>query len=206
MLTTTPSESPDPPAAAGSTVAAPCDDADQPADVRCAESVDFLELVRELQSPLLRYARRLLGPGDDAEDIVQDAFVRYHRQTDQPDNPKSWLYRVVHNRAMDLRRKRKRRKDHHGRVSDQAAAVARDRRADDQPDSGLIRAEAIAQALDCLNELPDEQQQIVTLKIMQGLTLREVAEVMDMPFPNVNYRLNRAMGELARRLKRKGVV
>lgn len=205
MLTTTPPESPEPPDTAGSTIATVRDDTDQSAGDRCAESVDFLELVDELQSPLLRYARRLLGPGDDAEDVVQDAFVRYHRQTDRPDNPKSWIYRVVHNRAMDVRRKRKRRKDHQPRVADQATAAAR-RRENDQPDAGLIHAESITHALDALHELPAEQQQIVTLKIMQGLTLREVAEVMDMPFPNVNYRLNRAMSELARKLKRKGVV
>ena len=205
MLTTTPTETPEPPDTAGSTIAAPRDPADPPSIERCAESVDLLQLVNELESPLLRYARRLLGPGDDAEDVVQDAFVRYHRQTDPPNNPKSWLYRVVHNRAMDIRRKRKRRDDHQPRVADQATAAAK-QRADDQPDAGLIHAESITHALDALHELPEEEQQIVTLKIMQGLTLREVAEVMDLPFTNVNYRLNRALGDLARKLKRKGVV
>ena len=85
MLTTTPRQS-IPTDAAGST---PVDPADVP------PRGDFARIVDDFQSPLLRYAQRLLGPGDDAEDVVQDAFVRYHKQhvagdKPAPDSPKSW--------------------------------------------------------------------------------------------------------------------
>lgn len=200
MLTTTPRDSP-PKEAAGSIATD---------SAAVAVRGDFAGLVDAFQSPLLRYARRLLGPGDDAEDVVQEAFIRYHRQVagkgrPTPDSPRSWLYRVVHNRAMDMRRKRKRRTDHQPRLTERARAAAADHAAD-APVDELLHAESIAHALAALDDLPEEQRQIVVLKVMHGLTLREVAEVMDMPFGNVNYRLNRALADLAGKLKRKGVV
>ena len=54
-----------------------------------------------LESPLLAYARRLLGDLSMAEDIVQDAFMKLHTQFKKVLTPQPWLYRTVHNLAVD---------------------------------------------------------------------------------------------------------
>ena len=62
------------------------------------------ELFAALESPLLSYALRLAGDAGVAEDIVQEAFMRLHAQFDEVREPRRWLYRTVHNLALNHRR------------------------------------------------------------------------------------------------------
>src|SRR2546422_399902 len=59
------------------------------------------ELFAALESPLLAYALRLTGDLSVAEDVFQEAFMRLHTQFDEVREPKRWLYRTVHNLAMN---------------------------------------------------------------------------------------------------------
>ncbi len=59
------------------------------------------ELFAALESPLLSYALRLVARGGVAEDIVQEAFMRLHAQFEQVREPRRWLYRTVHNLALN---------------------------------------------------------------------------------------------------------
>src|SRR5450631_4243788 len=63
------------------------------------------ELFHALESPLLNYAQRLAPHSDMAEDLVQEAFMRLHAQFAQVRTPRNWLYRTVHNLALNHRRK-----------------------------------------------------------------------------------------------------
>src|SRR5215212_8827277 len=62
------------------------------------------ELFAALESPLLSYAVRLTGDLSVAEDLVQEAFMRLHAQFEQVREPRRWLYRTVHNLALNHRR------------------------------------------------------------------------------------------------------
>src|SRR6267154_1621416 len=62
------------------------------------------ELFAALESPLLGYALRLSGQISVAEDMVQEAFMRLQAQFDQVREPRRWLYRTVHNLALNQRR------------------------------------------------------------------------------------------------------
>jgi DNA-directed RNA polymerase specialized sigma24 family protein len=70
----------------------------------------------------------------------------------------------------------------------------------------VLRQEARQVALRELAELDLEQRQVVLLKIIQGMSLRQVAEVVGASVSLVNYRLNQGLTELARRLRKAGVV
>src|SRR6266540_3553861 len=70
------------------------------------ESIE--ELFSALESPLLSYALRLLGERAPAEDTVQEAFMKLHAQFAEVREPRRWLYRTVHNLALNhLRRTNK---------------------------------------------------------------------------------------------------
>src|SRR6187431_231001 len=66
------------------------------------ESVE--ELFEALESPLLSYALRLLGERAPTEDVVQEAFMKLHAQFAEVREPRRWLYRTVHNLALNQRR------------------------------------------------------------------------------------------------------
>src|SRR2546429_9841344 len=62
------------------------------------------ELFEALESPLLTYAIRFTGDVGAAEDMVQEAFMRLHAQFEEVREPRRWLYRTVHNLALNHRR------------------------------------------------------------------------------------------------------
>src|SRR5437867_12954726 len=62
------------------------------------------ELFAALESPLLSYAFGRVGELSVAEDMVQEAFMKLHAQFEKVREPRRWLYRTVHNQALNLRR------------------------------------------------------------------------------------------------------
>src|SRR5690606_16008815 len=93
-----------------------------------APAEDFAALVDPFEGPLLRYVGALLaGPADaEAQDVVQETFLRLHRQqtqygVDSIGQLDSWLFRVAHNLARDAGRKRQRRQRMHLSFQQQSA-------------------------------------------------------------------------------------
>src|SRR5437867_4032263 len=82
------------------TVACPNTASTEPSRV---ESIE--DLFSALESPLLSYALGLLGERALAEDTVQEAFMKLHAQFAQVREPRRWLYRTVHNLALNHRRR-----------------------------------------------------------------------------------------------------
>lgn len=176
------------------------------------DASDLMAVVAHYQSPLLRYVGQMLGRVDhEAEDIVQDAFVRLHRQvaghgSGSVKHLTTWLFRVAHNLTIDMLRRRSQRR----RVSETTvdpSALSEEQAVDELDALGeMLRQEARQVTLRELAQLDDQQRQVVLLKVIQGMTLRQVAEVFDISVSMVNYRLNQGLTELARRLRRAGVV
>ncbi len=173
---------------------------------------DLMAVVAHYQSPLLRYVGQMLGRIDhEAEDIVQEAFVQLHRQvaghgSGSVKHLTTWLFRVTHNLTIDMLRQRSRRK----RVLETTIdpVVLSEEQVADELDalSEVLRQEARQVALRELAQLDDQQRQVVLLKVIQEMTLRQVAEVVGISVSMVNYRLNQGLTELAQRLRRAGIV
>src|SRR3954469_20921525 len=72
-----------------------------PASAELSGSETIEELFAALESPLLAYALRLAGGLGAAEDVVQEAFMKLHAQFDEVREPRRWLYRTVHNLALN---------------------------------------------------------------------------------------------------------
>src|SRR5947207_1164744 len=73
----------------------------EPASAEVSEGDTIEELFAALESPLLAYALRLTGDLSVAEDVFQEAFMKLHTQFDEVREPKRWLYRTVHNLAVN---------------------------------------------------------------------------------------------------------
>jgi RNA polymerase sigma-70 factor (ECF subfamily) len=176
---------------------------------------DVAALVPQYQTPLLRYVGALLhGDKDQAQDLVQEAFLRLHRHVQQNGhagiaNPSAWLFRVAHNLAMDVGRKRvlERPAPAPGSESERtsggrAHGHGADGRAGADGDvlEELVRKEACTRAMAELQRLPDDQKSVLLLKIVEGMTLREIAQVTGLTVGNAAYRVNQGLRELSRRL------
>ena len=176
------------------------------------DASDLMAVVAHYQSPLLRYVGQMLGRIDhEAEDIVQEAFIRLHRQvtghgSGSVKHLTAWLFRVTHNLTIDMLRQRSKRRRLPKTAVD-SSVLSEEQAADELDALGeVLRQEARQVALRELAQLDDQQRQVVLLKVIQGMTLRQVAEVVDISVSLVNYRLNQGLTELAQRLKKAGVV
>jgi RNA polymerase sigma-70 factor (ECF subfamily) len=182
------------------------------------EAGDLMAVVARYQGPLLRYVGRMLGSADDQrEDVVQETFIRLHRYAsahgwDSIKHLTTWLFQVAHNLTVDALRQKVRRQDAahrdlESRASTDPAAAAQEPTAEEMDALGeAIRQEARQVVLRELAQLDDSYRQVVLLKIVQGMTLREVAEVVGVSLSTVNHRLNEGLGILARRLRKAGVI
>jgi RNA polymerase sigma-70 factor (ECF subfamily) len=137
---------------------------------------------------LRRYARALLGDDGEADDLIQDTLERALARLQQwrdGDNPRKWLFSILHNLHVDGLRRKSRRPPHVGLESlgvDQSAPAA-----DGTSGRDLDRA---------LHLLSVEQRQVVLLVGLEGLSYAETAEVLDIPVGTVMSRLARGRDRL----------
>ncbi len=174
------------------------DDAD--AKTAPPDSIEWLYAAQE--SALLLYAQKLVNHDDAAQDIVQEAFLRLHADFDSVRQPQAWLYRTVHNLALNhLRNGRK-------VVALATEEPGRHEPPDTQPlpDEYLARMEAIGQTRLCLDELDGRSRELVRLKFEEELSYKQISERTHLSMSNVGYLLHHALKELAAALRRAGVM
>jgi RNA polymerase sigma-70 factor (ECF subfamily) len=127
--------------------------------------------------PLVEYATGIVGSRAHAEDVVQEAWFRLSRLDDGVvREPRSYLYRLVHNLAIDTRRRIAREL---GRNVPEEVALSI---ADEAPSSEQAFAgqEELRLVLEALAELPERTRLAVRLNRVEGLKLKEVAERLGM--------------------------
>ncbi len=151
----------------------------------------FAVLVAEIRPALHRYCARMTGSIADGEDVVQDTLARaYYALADLDEVPplRPWLFRVAHNRAIDLNR----RYDRRNREIDDVSAV--DPALD--PEDTLARAEALHTAVSRFVALAPAQRSCVILKDVLGHSLDEIATTLGMTVPAVKAALHRGRARL----------
>ena len=168
-------------------------------------------LFEALESPLLGYARRLTGTADIAEDIVQESFMKLHAQFDQVQKPRPWLYRTVHNLALNHHRNNRRIVPlfaSNGTDNEEPNAVNTIEAVDPKhlPDEELVRREGIDQVLVSLETLDERSQELIRLKFNEDLSYKEISDRTGLKTGHVGYLLHHALKTIAASLARTGIV
>jgi RNA polymerase sigma-70 factor, ECF subfamily len=162
-----------------------------PNDDRRAE---LLAVAGELRPELHRYGARLMGSVIDGEDVVQDtlarALVALEEMEEMPPL-RAWLFRIAHNRALDLLRSRAVRM---AEPIEAAADVADP--ANPDPVETLMRQEAVKTAVSRFAELPTIQRSVVILKDVLDESLVEIAALLDLTVDAVKGHLARGRARL----------
>lgn len=182
--------------------------------LRRAQSGDFQAfsaLVERYQERILRLARRIVGSLHDAEDVVQQTFLSAIESLDSyraEASVSTWLFRIATNHALKVLRKRRGlplevgsnglgEESYSDLPHPDYVASWRDR-----PDELLQQAE-VRQLLDeAIAELPENYRVVFVLRDIEGLSIREVADVLSLSEANVKIRQLRARLQLRERLTR----
>ncbi len=164
------------------------------------------ELFAALESPLLSYSLRLAGDAGVAEDIVQEAFMKLHAQFDEVREPRRWLYRTVHNLALNHLRQAGKIVPLNPPAEDGAAS--NNETADPQPlpDEQIARWEGIGLVRLSLETLDDRSRELIRLKFNEDLSYKEISARTGLNIGHVGYLLHHALKAVADELVRNGVV
>jgi RNA polymerase sigma factor (sigma-70 family) len=160
---------------------------------------ELLALTGELRPELHRYCARLMGSVIDGEDVVQDTLVRAFaaledlKEQDLEEMPplRPWLFRIAHNRGLDLLRSRAVRR---AEPIEAAADVADP--ANPDPVEMLMRQEAVKTAVSRFVELPELQRSVVILKDVLDESLIDIAALLDLTVDAVKAHLARGRARL----------
>lgn len=164
---------------------------------------DALEaLVSRYEDKVYSLAYRMVGNREDAEDVLQDAFLNVIRSLGKFRKQSSfstWLYRITANAALTRLRKKSKKEKSEGEFLDEVYAVKRSAHAGERlddwsanPARQLLTEESRAMMETAISELPQKYRSVFVLRDVEGLPAAEVAEILDLSVPAVKSRLHRA--------------
>ena len=163
---------------------------------RKGDDAAFQKIVQSYRKRILGTIARLIGRPDDVEDVGQEVFVRLYLSLDQlraPDVFEPWLYRLTVNAAYDyLRRQRRRPESRLADLSEQQVVMADAAAGAKVRETEVYRSgvKEFVQAL--LSHVSEEDRILLTLKEVEGLSLKELEAVYGVSEKVLKVRLFRA--------------
>jgi len=174
--------------------------------VQSPETIE--ELFAALESPLLSYALRLSGERSVAEDLVQEAFMKLHAQFAEVREPRRWLYRTVHNLALNHRRNTAKTVSLDPPDESPSSPSSHESHSADEnplPDAQIIRLENIGLVRMSLAALDDRSRELIRLKFTEDLSYAEISKRTGLKTGHVGYPLHHALKTVAAELAKTGV-
>lgn len=152
----------------------------------------YSELFRRYEEDIYRMAYVYLGSPEDALDVVQETAYRSYKalpKLKEPQYFKSWLIKIAIGCSVDLLRKRKKEVQWKAEYFDSVTAA----------DEGDI---PLALSLkDLIDLLEPEEKHVILLRFYQDFTIRETAEILDIPLGTAKTLLYRALGKLRKKVE-----
>jgi len=157
------------------------------------DSCEATDLYRELRKPLLRYLAGLGLSLDEAQDVVQDAFLGLHKHVaagGSQANIRSWVFRVAHNRARNFQQ------SYPQRMGEPLDPVFDTASTDQTPEQAVLAQERFRRLDKAVRSLNPQERECLMLRA-EGLRYREIGEVLGVPTSTVADTVERAIKKLA---------
>lgn len=166
----------------------------------------FAELVELYQEKLYHMAYRMLNNRQEAEDVVQETFLRVFNNLERYNDSmkfSTWIYRIATNLCIDRLRKRKpiysldaESTEYEG--LDGYSMIPSD---DRTPESELLLSETQRIIHQAIDTLPPKYKTVMILRYIHELSLQEVGDVLDMPVTTIKTRVHRGREFLRKKLE-----
>ncbi|MGH7570387.1 MAG: RNA polymerase sigma factor [Gemmatimonadota bacterium] len=167
---------------------------------RAGDERAFRLLVERYELAVASVVTAMLGPGDDAEDVGQETFIRFHRSMERfrgDASLKTYLTRIAINLSRNALKGRNRRasrfasRDNSRNRAEEAPFLA-----SPQDDDEIERRERERRVRCAIDRLDGKHRAVVVLRMIEGYSTRETAAILDTPEGTVLSRLSRAMRKL----------
>ena len=158
------------------------------------------KLVKRYESRVFNQGLRLMGNPSDAMDLLQEVFLGVYRNLHRFRGDakfSSWLFRIAHNKAIDLSRRKRLLAGTPPNAEGEAdplESVPADRQR--EPEISLMHSELNQRIVERLNQLPLAQRLVVELKVFQSMTFEEIADMQDISENTAKTRFYAALKKL----------
>lgn len=165
--------------------------------VKSGDTQAIVELINKYKDKIYYLGYRMLGNKEEAEDICQETFIRVYSNLDKYDNKhrfSTWVYKIATNLCIDRIRKNKKTiysldsnwnneedLDWYSKVPDRSLT----------PEDEVVLNEQNFYIQQSFNKLPLKYRTIMTLRYIDGLSLQEICDIVDLPITTVKTRLHR---------------
>jgi len=164
--------------------------------VQAGEAEPFAELVTRYQPKLMRYARKFLADRDDAEDIVQDVFIKAYSNIQSFDASRRfspWIYRIAHNEFVnEIKKKASRRTVFSFDIDTLLPHLA----APERTDSVSLERDLRQTLEGHLDSLDPKYREPLILYYLEEMDYKEISDILQIPVSTVGVRLARARAQL----------
>lgn len=157
---------------------------------------DFKQMVLPFQNKLYRFALRLLGTNAEAEDVVQEVFIKaWDRREQLPEytNVEAWCMRVTKNLSLDVL-KSKHRKFRLNKTDRDVQNTAL------TPDRQTEVNDAYARVHEIMETLPEKQKLVLQLRDIEGYSYQEISEMLEINLSQVKVNLFRARDKVRKQM------
>lgn len=158
----------------------------------------FWQVAHRHREMVYRLARGIVGSKDDAEDVVQEAFLKAFHALDRYDTgrePTAWLRTIAVNCAVSMCKRKGRR-----HASLDSSRIAEVHGSDHTPEHYAVAGETWMRICTAMDSLSPQQRAVVTLSAFEDLAMTDVAETMGCAATTAKTHLHRARERLARAL------
>ena len=175
------------------------------AKIKQKDEKAFFELVERYQGKVYGVAFGILGNVEDAKDAAQEAFVKVWQKIsdfNQRSQFSTWLYRIVVNTSLDKKRRSgwKRMVPLLKLGEEEKEADIKAEGTEFSPTDMLLNKELSEKITQALDELPFQQRTVFTLRHREGLSTKQVSEIMNISEGSVKVHLSRAVKKLQKLL------
>ncbi|HEY3312873.1 MAG TPA: sigma-70 family RNA polymerase sigma factor [Anaerolineales bacterium] len=174
--------------------------------LRAGDRQQIARLVDAYSTPIYRLAVRMLGDEQDAEDVLQNTFIKALQHVEDFEGRSSlstWLYRIAANEALMLLRRKRPTISLDEEPEDGEGETQEPRQLADWsalPESDLLNTEARQQLDRAIQNLPDRLRVVFVMRDIEGLSIKETGEALDLTETAVKTRLLRARLHLREQL------
>jgi RNA polymerase sigma-70 factor (ECF subfamily) len=165
----------------------------------------FEQLVDLYKEKIYYLAYRMLGNRHEAEDIIQETFLRVYMNFDRFDQTQkfsTWIYRIATNLSIDRLRKRKASYSLDAEINQGDGLDGYDRLVseEDTPEKQLMITETQIQIRNAIDKLPEKYKSVVVLRYLHDLSLQEISDVLGMPVTTIKTRIHRGREFLRKKM------
>jgi RNA polymerase sigma-70 factor (ECF subfamily) len=175
------------------------------ARARAGDADAYRVLVERHSRALFRLAFRMTGNESDAEDVVQESFLRAYRQLGKFDERASfgtWLYRIAANCSLDLVRSRKRRSEQMAPADEEMENPILNLPAHDPtPERSALSTEVRERVAEAMNDLSATERTAFVLRHFEGMCIEDVSRVLECQPGAAKHSVFRAVQKLRRALE-----